>query len=120
MPKPAITTIHVLETALSHEAGVHETDIFMVPEVGDNLELTVTSHDWPVTGLPVIHCQVWVSYVGGRKWHLLIGFLAHGGAPAPCRVRRHLKPQYKTNQRMVKVRIDCKIPLTIDTQLEFW
>jgi hypothetical protein len=122
MPKPALTWVHPLEEKTCRGTGSYETSIIEIPLIASNSELQITRHNWPIHSETVIQAQLWVSYNSGRKWHLLIGFTAHGGQleSSVSSSRRKLKPQYKTHKRLLKALIACKIPLTIETKIEVW
>lgn len=105
------------------EAGTYEYQPFIVPETTRGVSVKLARKSWPDTGSDIINCQIWISYDGGRKYSFLVGMHAVGGdiSDSPeSACGRKIKPQYKTNPRMVKVIVISKELLTSDITLEFW
>lgn len=101
-------------------AGIHETAGLVVPEWSERICVRMKRFAWPVTDKKyIVRCQVWISYNGGRKFSLLVGFTAAADAMEECSASRRMKPQYKTNDRVVKVIIEAEVPLKTGVELEF-
>lgn len=111
------------------EAGSFESTGFVIPDGVTALCMRAVRRNWPIgDGKHVINCQAWVSYDGGRKYHFLVGFRAQGGdhiqldgviAPESS-AGRHIKPQYKTNDRMFKVVVVAEKALDAQILVEMW
>jgi hypothetical protein len=121
MSKPSKTTLNILEDKTNRNIEKYETSITEIGQQESNIELQITQYDWPKHTSPVIKADVWVSYTCGVKWHHLIGFETNGSnTTVVTTVRRRIKPQHKNDKRLVKVIIDCRVPLTLETKLEVW
>ena len=134
MARPEITQIILVEDTRAFEAGAYESASFIVPIGVDVCQLAIDRQSLPPAPRGEKSCikvQAWISYDGGRKFDLLIGFTTSGGEIRDPRTgevmnfpnsyaRRHIKPQYKENDRMMKVLVDSRVPLTTKIIVEFW
>lgn len=105
------------------EAGTYEYQPLVVPDTAVGVSVKLSRKSWPDTGSNIVNCQIWISYDGGRKYSFLVGMHAAGGdikdsPESAC--GRKIKPQYKTNARMVKVVVVNSEMLTSDINIEFW
>lgn len=126
--RPDIThTVVVVDR--DFEAGTFESAGFVIPDGTTALCMRAIRKNWPMgAGKHVINCQAWISYDGGRKYHFLVGFRAQGGdfirldgsVATESSAGRHIKPKYKTNDRMFKIVVVTETPLAATILAEMW
>jgi len=111
----------VLEDTIEIKKGAYESALLVVPDDTSKMMLRMERMGWPVSDVKnILHCKVWISYTGGRKFHFLIGFTANGNDEPECAVWRGIKPKYKTNGRMIKVTMECDCDIKTRLVTEFW
>lgn len=128
MSKPPLITSVAIHPKTDQPIGIYETPPMPVPDGATMLEARFPRHAWSDVGGIAIHFQVWISYNGGRKYGLVVGAGTRGGdvllrdgtISPESSIRTGIKPQYKTNARMFKLCIDCRVPLTIEPIVDFF
>lgn len=111
----------------SFAVGTDETTTIVVPDAATGAVLRVDRTALPISASKwCIKAQIWISYDGGRKFDLLVGFTTNGGiikdgggnVLTESYASRGIKPKYKTNDRIIKVITECRNPLSTKLTLD--